>query len=294
MKKWVFLIVILISSVGLQAQSDSLGIERSGDQVLVLHRVTSGQTLYALARRYKTNVAAIQSANGGLASGLRVGQTIKIPYGGTVTSQADGAVYHQVAQGETLYAISRKYGVGVNEIKRLNGMSSNALSVGQRIKIKEAAVMNEPEEVEEVTTTETETTEEAVEETTETVSTSVDTTATQTKEPEVEEVEIPVVEEEPEEIPGTPFKEMAEEGIAELISEDAPSNKFLALHKTAPVGTVIKIRNKMNALTVYVRVIGSLPETTENENVIIKINKRAYDQLKALDARFMVELSYFL
>jgi hypothetical protein len=90
-----------------------------------------------------------------------------------------------------------------------------------------------------------------------------------------------------------PFEEIIEEGQAELIVEDESSTKFLALHKTAKVGTVIKVKNRMNNLTVYVRVVGEIPKTTDNENIIIKINKRAYDQLKALDTRFLVELSYF-
>ena len=93
--------------------------------------------------------------------------------------------------------------------------------------------------------------------------------------------------------PGRAFTEVKRIGVAELIVEDEPSSKFLALHKTAEVGTVIKIRNLKNDLTVYVRVVGQIPDTADNENVLIKINKRAHDQLKAIDPRFRVELSYF-
>ena len=78
-----------------------------------------------------------------------------------------------------------------------------------------------------------------------------------------------------------------------MIEEQQPSNKFFALHRTAKVGTVIKVKNLMNDLTVYVRVIGTIPDTSENENVIIKLNQRAYDHLKAVDKRFRVQLNYF-
>lgn len=44
--------------------------------------------------------------------------------------------YHSVIAGETLYAISRKYGMTVEAIKRLNGLTSNNLSVGQQIRIR--------------------------------------------------------------------------------------------------------------------------------------------------------------
>ena len=44
--------------------------------------------------------------------------------------------YHTVAAGETLYSLFRRYGVKVDEIKRLNGLKSNNISIGQKLKIK--------------------------------------------------------------------------------------------------------------------------------------------------------------
>jgi len=43
--------------------------------------------------------------------------------------------YHIVAVGETLYAISGKYYVSVNDIKRFNNLKTNAISVGQKLKL---------------------------------------------------------------------------------------------------------------------------------------------------------------
>lgn len=45
-------------------------------------------------------------------------------------------VIHTVTAGETLYSLYRKYGVSVEEIKNLNGLTSNAIQVGQKLKIK--------------------------------------------------------------------------------------------------------------------------------------------------------------
>ena len=91
------------------AQSDSLGIERQGDKVFVIHKVKPQQTLYSLSRRYKTTVSEINSANPVLANGLQIGQTLKIPYGGVlispdaqVTSQTQ-EITHRVKAGETLF-----------------------------------------------------------------------------------------------------------------------------------------------------------------------------------------------
>lgn len=43
--------------------------------------------------------------------------------------------YHRVRQGDTLYSIGRRYGVSVTELKRLNNLSSDNLSINQRLKV---------------------------------------------------------------------------------------------------------------------------------------------------------------
>jgi thiol-disulfide isomerase/thioredoxin len=45
-------------------------------------------------------------------------------------------VTHTVKSGDTLYSLFRKYGVSVDEIKKLNKLTSNTISVGQKLKIK--------------------------------------------------------------------------------------------------------------------------------------------------------------
>ena len=301
-KRLLVLVTGLVLSVSAQAQTDSLGYEMKGEQVLVIHKVKSGQTLYALARRYGTSVKKINEANPILQQGLKVGQTLKVPYDKplTVTKTSQPAKTHTVSAGETLNAISRKYGVTVDELKKLNKLTSNALALGQKLVIEEAVVVEEPvvlaqPDPEPVSTNDpvpadnakTETASAEVESPTE--STVAIDTAIQDKEI------VPATQIAPEAVKynGTPFKEVKEEGVAELIEEDEPASKFLALHKTAKVGTVIKIRNLKNDLSVYVRVVGNIPDTADNDNILIKINKRAHDQLKAFDPRLRVELSYF-
>lgn len=274
------------------SQTDSLGIKKEGDKYFVMHKVIAGQTLYSLSRRYGTSVTDIKNKNAELANGLQVGQTILIPYNKPVNeANPTSASTHVVKTGETLFSISRQYNVNVEDIKKLNGLTSNELSIGQTLKISVAAaqvnkevtpVVNKTEEVvkKEVIAP----IEEKAKEAAPKAVAKVDTAKT------AEEI---VKKDPTDAYDAKPFEEVIEEGQAELIIEDQSSTKFLALHKTAEVGTVIKVKNRMNNLTVYVRVVGEIPNTTDNENIIIKINKRAYDQLKALDTRFLVELSYF-
>jgi hypothetical protein len=86
-------------------------------------------------------------------------------------------------------------------------------------------------------------------------------------------------------------RRVSESGLAMAIPTDA-SDKYLALHKTAPVGTIMEVRNIMNGMSVYVRVIGKLPDTGENSNVLVRLSKRAVQRLATPDQRFRVETSY--
>lgn len=56
------------------------------------------------------------------------------PEGGGTPSDGTAA-YHTVAKGETLYRISRQYGVTVQELKEWNNLSSNLISVGQKLRV---------------------------------------------------------------------------------------------------------------------------------------------------------------
>lgn len=47
-----------------------------------------------------------------------------------------GEGYYEVTKGDTLYSISKRFGTTVDELRRLNDMSDNAISIGQSIKIK--------------------------------------------------------------------------------------------------------------------------------------------------------------
>ena len=84
-------------------------------------------------------------------------------------------------------------------------------------------------------------------------------------------------------------KKNIENGVAEVIDAGEKTDKYLALHKTAPVGTLIQVRNEANGLSVWVKVIGKLPESGET---IIKISPKAFEKLQPRDKRIRAEISY--
>lgn len=80
------------------------------------------QKLIAIIERYDLDKYDAQVVNGGL-------ETVRKPKQYEVFT-------HVVAKGDTLYAISKKYAVSVDEIMRLNNMGSTRLAVGQVINLR--------------------------------------------------------------------------------------------------------------------------------------------------------------
>ena len=67
---------------------------------------------------------------------------------------------------------------------------------------------------------------------------------------------------------------------------------MLILHRTAPVGTVIKITNPMTSRSTFGKVVGKFTENETTKDVIIVMTKAVADAIGALDKRFACTLSY--
>ena len=86
---------------------------------------------------------------------------------------------------------------------------------------------------------------------------------------------------------------MNEQGVGVWIDDlNLPDGTMLALHKTAPVGTVIKITNPMTDRTTFAKVVGRYTETQETRDAIIVISKAAASLIGVIDRRFRVSISY--
>lgn len=97
------------------------------------YTVKRGDTLYGIASSYGVSVDEIKSLNNLTSNTLSIGQELLIPTSNTIT-ETNYEVY-TVVSGDTLYGIANKYGVSVDDIKTLNYLTSNTLSIGQRLQI---------------------------------------------------------------------------------------------------------------------------------------------------------------
>ncbi|MFN0189647.1 MAG: LysM peptidoglycan-binding domain-containing protein [Bacteroidia bacterium] len=355
---------MLLIIMGGQVQAnnpDSLLTRWINGKKFLLHKISPKETYSSLSRQYHVPVAEIQAANPKSVN-LKIGEVINIPVSVTTPSPSstpsptksaaekqespkvksttpsspstDGISKqsHTVQKGETLYAISKMYGMSVDDVKKINGLTSNAVAVGQKLKVNALSksvipvhqeivkASTEIKAVKENSTTDNtlkqeptpapkevvkESPKEVVKESPKEVVTTpviVETTkAIENKSTDTTELpkvynnpgtsRTSVIEKDPKS--GVEVEKVTEIGVATwLVEGDLNQNKFYALHRTAPVGSIIKVTNRMNNNSVFVKVVGTLPDTGDNNAAIIKITQAAAQRIGAIDQKFTAELSY--
>ncbi len=243
-------------------------------QEKVFHIVKQSETMFSISRLYEVSIEDLKVWNELVSNNLSIGQELIVKPAAKkepdqMLSQGNSRQTHEVKQSETLYSISKLYDVTVAKLREWNDLVSNELSIGQLLivaeegEVQKATVIIEKPEVKIPT-----------EETVPTV-VRIDTAKYNVK-PEKR----------------TNFEEVYESGLATEIEGTSGNRKYLALHRSAKAGTIMKVKNEMNDQEVFVRVIGPLPDTSVNKNLVVKISKAAYDRLGAIDPKFRVTVSY--
>jgi len=85
-----------------------------------------------------------------------------------------------------------------------------------------------------------------------------------------------------------------EKGMAKVLDTNLGSmGSYYCLHANAPKGTILRVQNPVNNYTIYVEVLGKLPNTGDNEKAMLKLSKNSVEALNALDHQFLVECEYY-
>ncbi|WP_304232195.1 LysM peptidoglycan-binding domain-containing protein [Jiulongibacter sediminis] len=113
--------------------------------VVRYHSIRNGENLTTIARKYGTSVKDLMKLNN-IASANKIMRGQRLKYETTdsekvydkVASEEDGNTFivYTVQSGDTLWNISQRHGLTISEIKKINGMTSNSIHVGQKIKLK--------------------------------------------------------------------------------------------------------------------------------------------------------------
>lgn len=146
----LFVLMIFCPSVWSQ-----VAVERSKEKVIIsgvpyyLHQVKKGETSYSISKAYGITTEILAKENPDIMNGLKEGQSLRIPVKlvtppapvqTTVTQQVvhdeKNFIYHTLQPGETIYSLSRKYGVTESEVINSNpGIDIYKLSTGAELAI---------------------------------------------------------------------------------------------------------------------------------------------------------------
>ena len=97
--------------------------------------VKKGDSLYSIAKKYGTTVNELKSLNNLSSNNLSIGQVLRVPKSSSSNQENVSGNTYVVKKGDTLYSIAKKYGLTVNELKKLNNLSSNTLNIGDVLNV---------------------------------------------------------------------------------------------------------------------------------------------------------------
>lgn len=274
-----FLVALQLSSEA--STLDSLGLKKENNKTFLLFKVGPKQSLFSILKRYNLSLSEFKSANADVQIPVKTGEIVYIPLHYLEESNPapkiveekapespKEAEIHIVAPKQGLLSVANMHKVTMAELRKWNNLTSDRLQEGQRLIVSDPAGSASSIAVDKSNLLPAK-------------------TATPAAPASTETVVATAKEKGPEDI-----KKKIETGIAELIDVPDNSGKFLALHRTAPIGTLVLVKNLTNNQSIWVKVIGRLPNG--DSKVIIKLSPKAFEKLNAVDKRVRAEISYLL
>jgi len=308
----IFLISTVSTSLFANSLRDSIGVENQNGKKVILHKLDPKDNFYSVGRRYHINPQLIIDYNKD--AKMAIGEVIKVPtnlpfndqgtkaavqpsrpftpsalYGPQKQQQASettaSTTQYKVSAGETLYAISKRFNTTVEDITALNNLKSTTLTPGQILLVR--ATPPQAEKPVEKPVQKPVQAPPVVEQAAAPVIAKRDSTTVATAD-SIDSFGHHVL---------TSSKyglyEKNEKGVGIWMDDpDLNATKQIILHRTAPIGTVIKITNPMTNRSAFARVVGRINDTESTKDAIVVMTKSVADALGALDKRFHVTLSY--
>jgi LysM repeat protein len=186
----------------------------------------------------------------------------------TASVSTQNTQQYKVSNGETLYTIAKRFGTSVDDIIALNKLPNNNITPGQLLTVRSGMPPAPKPDV---------------------PASHQDIIAKR------DTVMVATPDSAEHHVPGNRYGLFVKEEKGPATWMDDPSfdpNKQLVLHRTAPIGTVIKITNPMTNRTTFAKVVGRFNDNEANKDVILVVTKNVAQSLGVLDKRFRVNISY--
>lgn len=274
--------VILTCTVNASIKIDSIGIENLNGKKTIVHKVEAKETYYSISRKYNVSTQSVIQFNSNRT--LQRGTLLRIPtdrFFNEVQNPQNASekrnnrkeakmavVEYKVGPREYLLVIAKKFNTTVEDLKTLNNLTSNNLSVGQIIKVPYGTASYQI---------------------TPPPSAPLDLSNAPTQ------IDSSLNAGDRLKLPPARYglREVDERGVAMWISDDnLDGSKMLALHPTAPIGTVVKITNPMTGKSTFAKIVGKFAENESTKDAIIVITKAAAKLIGAIDKRFQATIVY--
>ncbi|RXK52521.1 septal ring lytic transglycosylase RlpA family protein [Aquirufa rosea] len=288
---------------------DSLGLKKENNKTYVVFKVGPKQSLFSILRRYNLSLTEFKQVNPEIAIPVKTGELVFIPLHyleespsilKTIDKPNETAMapspneklveegnksdkgIHIVARRQGLLTIANMHQVTMAQIRKWNNLTSDRLQEGQRLIVAEPSGSTSIDKTS-LLPSKNEKASAAVE-------SKIDMTLPPTKESTANTA--PNTADATATTSSEGIRKTIETGIAELIDVPDNSGKYLALHKSAPIGTLVLVKNLANNQSIWVKVIGRLPNT--DNKVVIKLSPKAFERLNAVDKRIRAEISYLV
>lgn len=272
---------------------DSIGVEIVEGKEVVIHKIEPKETYFGLSRKYGIAVKDLTLANNNKA--LKIGDVVRIPTGrtpiqstqqttvqaGQSTTPAQEAeperiqlaageyTEYIIGKGETLFTVSKRFGVTVESIKLANGLPTDHIKEGQVLQVPKKDLTPEPIVAMEPAITAADV-----------MADPIVTLDNRQADFDLQKNRYGI-------------REMTEKGVGVWIDDLSQEGaSMLALHKTAPIGTVVKVTNPMTNHSTFVKVVGKFIDNANTQGAIIVISKSVASVIGILDKRFQVEIAY--
>ena len=259
---------ICFISKAFSTQSDSLIVDTTKNLVYILHKVEARETLYNLANKYNCSISEVSQLNPSLKSGsaIKIGQILKFPLvknGIHVTafSYNRSKLKSTIPSSKLIKYHDIKSGETIFSIAKKydldisNLVEANNIS-DNNIKVGSKILINKDE---------------------------IDRL-----------IKINEKKKAPDLVIDTSGNKIQETGVAEVVNTVNRTSKYLALHRTAIVGSNIKITNEANGISIIAKVVGNLSKVGPDENIMLKLSPFAYYKLKPNDTKLRATIEYYL
>ena len=232
-----------------------------------VHIVKRKETLYSIAKSYGVSVEELKRWNNLTSNDLDIGQQLTVlPPATPILASEDPSpelepvlppvsYVHRVQPGESIFSIARKYNTTGDSIRYWNDLQSDQISIGGRINIRKKIALDSLNYA----------------------LPSYKFTNYGSKLWKEESAGVSITK---------------EEGVAGKIEGAEGTKRILLLHRTLAIGTEVSVLNLMNNRRVQAKVVGKLPSTGLNKNLMLRLTPATFDALGIADTRSRVEISY--